>query len=279
MEAEHVICDKSLVEYDVAVIAAGAAQNYFGIKGAENTFSVGTLEEAKRAKNYLESRSPHKIIIIGSGLTGVETACALVDRLDARICVLESKNRALPQFSANVSSFMERALDEKGIHLMLSACVREIEEDCMKLSDGSTLDFDMAIWTAGIKPSPFVDRLAYPKKNDEWILTNSCLQASDNVFALGDSAWIEVGGKVASKTAVEAEHQAKQTAKNLWRYAEGRALKEYAILAPTNSPVALISLGCDSAVGVYGSMCITMPSRVIRALKGWIDKSFIDHFK
>jgi NADH dehydrogenase len=110
-------------------------------------------------------------------------------------------------------------------------------------------------------------------------LTNSCLQASDNVFALGDSAWIEVGGKVASKTAVEAEHQAKQTAKNLWRYAEGRALKEYAILAPTNSPVALISLGCDSAVGVYGSMCITMPSRVIHALKGWIDKSFIDHFK
>jgi NADH dehydrogenase len=211
MEAEHVICDKSLVEYDVAVIATGAAQNYFGIKGAERTFSVGTLEEAKRAKNYLESRSPHKVVIIGSGLTGVETACALVDRLDACICVLESKNRALPQFSANVSSFMERALAEKGIHLMLSAYVREIEEDCMKLSNGSTLDFDMAIWTAGIKPSPFVDRLAYPKKNDEWILTNSCLQAFDNVFALGDSAWIEIGGKVASKTAVEAEHQAKQT--------------------------------------------------------------------
>lgn len=59
MEAEHVICDKSPVEYDVAVIATGAAQNYFGIKGAERTFSVGTLEEAKRAKNFLESRSPH----------------------------------------------------------------------------------------------------------------------------------------------------------------------------------------------------------------------------
>jgi NADH:ubiquinone reductase (H+-translocating) len=133
---------------------------------------------------------------------------------------------------------------------MLSACVREIEGDCMKLSDGSALDFDMAIWTAGIKPSPFVDRLAYPKKNDEWILTNSCLQAFDNVFALGDSAWIEVGGTVASKTAVEAEHQAKQTTRNLWRYAEGKALKEYAMLAPTDSPVALISLGCDCAVGV-----------------------------
>jgi NADH dehydrogenase len=53
----------------------------------------------------------------------------------------------------------------------------------------------------------------------------------------------------------------------------------YNIVAPTDAQVALISMGCNSAVGVYGSICIAMPARLIHALKGWIYKSFIQRFK
>ena len=79
----------------------------------------------------------------------------------------------------------------------------------------------MAIWTAGIKPSDFVQNLSLPKKNG-WILVDRHLLAKEGVFAIGDCAWVEVDGKLATKTAVEAERQAKHTAQNLTRQAEGQ---------------------------------------------------------
>ena len=136
----------------------------------------------------------------------------------------------------------------------------------------------MAIWTAGIKPPEFVQNLSFPKKNS-WILVDPHLLAKDGVFAIGDCAWVEVDGKLATKTAVEAERQAKHTARNLTRLAEGKTPERYSVRASTDSQVALISLGCDCAVGVVGKMCIGAPTRLIYSLKSWIDRSFIRRFK
>ena len=66
-----VVCEKIEVEYDVAVIATGAAQNYFGVKGAHETFSINTFEETVRARKFMEESDPERIMIIGSGLTGI----------------------------------------------------------------------------------------------------------------------------------------------------------------------------------------------------------------
>ena len=281
LEGNRVICDKSTVEYDLAVIATGAVQNYFGIHGSDKAFSVNTFSGAMRARDYLERKSPEKIVIIGSGLTGVETACALSDSLNANISVVETKNRLLPQFSENVSSIIEKTLFGKGVKTFVSMRVQEICEDSILFSDGQSLECDMAIWTGGIKPCEFVQGIELPKWKDEWILTDGRLRASDDVFVIGDSAWISIDGKVASKTAAEAEHQAKHMARNLKRLAEGREPLRYPILASTDASaqVALISIGREHAVGVYGGMCITMSTRLMYALKYWIDKSFINRFK
>jgi len=281
LEESKVVCDKSIVEYDLAIIATGAVQNYFGIRGAEKAFSVNTFSGAMRARDYLERKSPEQIVIIGSGLTGVETACALSDSLNADIHVVETKNRLLPQFSENVSSLIEKTLSRKGVKTLVSMRVQEICDDSILFSDGESLECDMAIWTGGIKPCEFVQGLTLPKWKDEWILTNDGLRASDDIFVIGDSAWISIDGKVASKTAAEAEHQAKHMARNLKRLAEDREPLRYPILASTDADaqVALISIGREHAVGVYGGMCITMSTKLIYALKYWIDKSFINRFK
>lgn len=281
LKGNRVICDKSTVEYDLAVIATGAVQNCFGIHGADKAFTVNTFSGAMRARDYIERRSPEKIVIIGSGLTGVETACALSDSSNANIYVVETKDRLLPQFSENVSSLIEKTLSKKGVETLVSMRVQEIRDDSILFPNGQSLECDMAIWTGGIKPCEFIQGLELPKWKDEWILTDDCLHASDDVFAIGDSAWIRIDGKVASKTAAEAEHQAKHMARNLTRLAEGRELIRYSILASTDvsSQVALISIGREHAVGVYGSTCIAMSTRLIYALKYWIDKSFINKFK
>ncbi len=278
LEDNAVICEHTLVEYDLLVIAAGAAQNYFGLNGIEHTFSINTLEDAKKARRFIEDRYPERIMIMGSGLTGVETACVLSEGLESSIYIIEAKDRVLPQFSPATSKLIEKALSKKGVNILTSAMIDEVREDSIVFADGSTLDCDMAIWTAGIKPPMFIQNLNLPKKNG-WILADPYLLAADDIFVMGDCAWIEIDGKLATKTGLEAERQAKHIARNLSRLAEGKALERYTVRASTDSQVALISLGCDCAVGVYGKMCIGAPTRLIYSLKSWIDKSFIRRFK
>jgi NADH dehydrogenase len=285
LEDDAVICDRSRVEFDIAVIATGAIQNYFGIKGADKAFTVNTLDGVVRAREFLDSKKPGRITIIGAGLTGIETACVLKEKIDAQIGILEAKDRILPQFSAKISPYLEKELARRGIDFLVSRRVQEVGESSILLMDGSTMPCDMAIWTAGIKPPEFIQSLPFAKKDDEWIRTDDCLRAKENmhasekVFVLGDSAWVEIGGRVASKTAIEAERQAGHMAGNLIRLAEGKPLQSYSTIAPTNAQVALISLGCNRAMGVYGDRCLTLPSRLLHSLKSWIDKSFIERFK
>ena len=278
LEKNAIVCERSLAEFDMAVIATGAAQNYFGIQGTEKTFSISTLEETIRARRFVEEKNPDRIMIMGSGLTGVETAAVLSESLDASIYIIEARDRVLPQFSPSTSKLIEKALAKKGVNILTSHQVCEVKEDCILFADGVCLDCDMAIWTAGIKPPQFVQNLSLPKKNG-WILVDPYLLARNNVFAIGDCAWVEVDGKLATKTAVEAERQAKHTARNLTRLAELKSMEKYSVRASTDSQVALISLGCDCAVGVVGKMCIGTPTRLIYSLKSWIDRSFIRRFK
>jgi NADH dehydrogenase len=278
LEEGTVVCSKTEVDYDMAVIATGAAQNYFGIKGVENTFSINTLDETIRARAFLEEMNPERIMIIGSGLTGVESACVLSESLDASIYIIEALTRILPVFSESTSDMVEKALSKKGVNILTSTRVDEITKESIIFADGSSLDCDMAIWTAGIKPSEFIQSLNLPK-NRGWIVTDQYLQARDGLFVLGDAAWIEVDGKLATKTALEAERQAKHTAKNLERLALGQKMEKYSVMASADGQVALISLGCDCAVGVYGKMCISMPTKLIYSLKSWIDRSFIRRFR
>jgi NADH dehydrogenase len=280
MEDSGVVCEHSVVEYDIAVVATGASSSSLRLKGADYAFSINTLEETKRARRFIEDRNPERIMIIGSGLTGVETACILSECLDASIYIVEAEERVLPQFSPQTSALIEKSLAKKGVNILTSMKVLEIEEDCVLFADdnGTCLDCDMAILTAGLRPSEFAQGLNVPKKNG-WILVNPCLQSKQDIFSIGDSAWVEIDGRLATKTGLEAERQAQHTAKNLARMAEGRSLESYSVRASTDGQVALISLGCDCAVGVYGKMCFGAPSRLIYSFKSWIDKSFIKRFK
>jgi NADH dehydrogenase len=274
----RVICIRGEAEYDILVIAAGTQQDYFGIEGAERTFSINTLNETIRARQFIERKSPQRILVIGSGLTGVETASVLADSLDASICLIEAKDRLLPQFPPEVSSEVWKWMSSKDVKMVIGSAVSKVEQEMVTFSDGSSVDCDMAIWTAGIKPSEFVESLDLPK-HQGWLKTDTYLRVHNEIFALGDNAWIEVNGRVATKTGIEAERQARHMCRNLTRMVEGQPLDPYNILASNDTPIALISTGRSCAIGVYGGLCLGMPSGLLHALKIWIDKSIANRYR
>jgi len=276
----RVVCERNDLNYDILVLAPGAVQNYFGVEGAEKAFSINSLEDTVKARRFVEKTRPKKIAVIGSGPTGIETACFLADNTDCKISVVEMMDRLLPTLSKNASILMEKILAGKGVEVLTNRQVASIREGGVTFADGSSLDCEMTIWTAGIRPAPLIEGLDLPKRSG-WILCDRYLRVRgcEDVFAIGDCAWIEIDGKLATKTGMEAEIQAKHTARNLARVARGTDLKPYSVRASTDSPVALISTGCGCAVGIYGDLCVPIPKRIIYTFKSWIDKSFVKRFK
>jgi len=278
LKGGRVICTRWEVEYDVLVIASGTQQNYFGIEGTERTFSINTLNETISARQFIERKSPEKVMVIGSGLTGIETALVLADSLDASIYLIEAKDRLLPQFPPGVSSQVQKWLSSKDVKLLTCSTVSKVGQEMVTFSDGNSMDYDMAIWTAGIKPSELVESLDLPK-HQGWLQTDPYLRVRDEIFALGDNAWIEIDGRVATQTGIEAERQARHMCRNLTQMVNRLPLNPYNILASTDTPIALISTGRGCAVGVYGGLCLAMPSTLLHALKIWIDKSIANRYK
>ncbi len=168
------------MDYDLAVVATGASQNYFNLLGVEHAFSINTLEETKRARRFIEDQNPERIMIMGSGLTDLETACILAESPDSSIYIIEAKDRILPQFSARTSGLIKKTLSKKEINILTNTQVLEVKEDCIMFADssGTCLDCDMAIWMAGVRPSQFTENLDLPKKNGR-ILADEHLSARD----------------------------------------------------------------------------------------------------
>ncbi|MCR3882885.1 MAG: FAD-dependent oxidoreductase [Methanothrix sp.] len=277
---KRISCERGDLDYDLLVLAPGAVQNYFGVEGAEKAFSINTLEETVKARRFVEKKRPKKIAIIGSGPTGIETACFLAEKTTSAVYIIEMMDRLLPTLSKNASILMEKILVGKGVEVLTRKQVSSIRDGGVTFADNSSLECDMTIWTAGVRAAPLIERLDLPKKKG-WLLCDQYLRAweREDVFVIGDCGWIEIGGKLATKTGMEAEIQAKHTARNLARVAKGEPLKPYSIRASTDSPVALISTGCGCAVGIYGDLCVPIPKRIIYTFKSWIDKSFVKRFK
>ncbi len=268
-----VFTEKKEIECDFVAVAVGAETNYYGIEDAERTYNVNTLEETLKAKKALDNAED--IVVVGSGLTGVEVALELAE-LGYGVKVVEAMDRILPTFSPKVSNFVYKIMMEEGIEVNTSTAVVRVEEDGVVTNRGKIF-CDLVMWCAGLKPSEFVRNLDVPKERG-WVKVDENLKAND-FFAFGDCAHVEVDGKVATKTALEARSQAKHSAENLKRMLRGDSLKPYRIRSSVDRPIAMIMLARGRAIMIYRGFVITKPMGLIYRMKKWAIERFLGYFR
>src|SRR5262249_52885243 len=106
------------------------------------------------------------VAIVGAGATGTELAAALsratrevvafgLDRIDpARdtgIVLIEAGRRILPALPDRISEATHRILDRMGVEVRTGAGVTEVTASGVRLADGSFIDSELVVWSAGIK--------------------------------------------------------------------------------------------------------------------------------
>ena len=258
-----------LIHYDFLVVALGSKTNFFGMKNVEeNSYQMNTINDAillrnriidlmEQAENETDPilrKALLRIVIVGGGFAGVETAGELNDFIsdvseyypsisenDVKVTLIEATTEILNGFPQKLANFAKEKLVERGINVILDAGVTSFDgkEVLLKsssksnkvlLSDSSqqkghsrlveinSISSRTLVWTAGVTPIDLVKESLF-RTHKGRILVNEYLQVPQfpEVFAIGDCSTFDpaLSMKPFPPTAQIAEAHAKIAANNL----------------------------------------------------------------
>ncbi|PZE21525.1 NAD(P)/FAD-dependent oxidoreductase [Paenibacillus xerothermodurans] len=255
--------------YDWLVIGLGCVDKYHSIAGAaEFSESIQTLSSTRKAFQAVNDTVPYgQVTIVGGGLSGVEMASELREsRPDLNIRILDRGASVLSAFPQKLQLYVTEWMMDHDIELRSHINLTRLESGL--LYDAKQLiHTDVAIWTAGIQPSPIVQNLQLPKDPQGRLVVNEYHQIPDftDIFVVGDCASLPF-----SPSAQAAESQGKQIAeviRAMWK-------NETPKLGKIKLKGVLGSLGKKAGFGMMGRRTI-MTGKIARALKSgvlWMSK-------
>jgi len=178
-------------------------------------------------------RSLMTFVIVGGGFSGVEIAGELndfvhesiehfyhnLDRMDARVILVNSSGRILPEVTEDLAQFALQQLRKSGVEVMLNTRLIGATQDRVKLNNGGLISCNTLIWAGGALPDKLIGDLPSDHDKSGRIVANKYLEIDgyDSAYAIGDCACITDPhtGSPYPPTAQHALRQAKVATKNL----------------------------------------------------------------
>ena len=180
--------------YDALVLATGSVPFVPPVPGGtgDGRFVYRTIEDLEAIKQY--AGGARRGVVIGGGLLGLEAAQAL-QTLGLETSVVEFAPRLMPvQVDAGGGEALRRLVEGIGVRVLTGASTQDISEveDGLRLTfaDGSVLDTDMVVFSAGIRPADALAREAGLDVGERGGVTVDlgCLTSAPDVYAVGECA-------------------------------------------------------------------------------------------
>jgi NADH dehydrogenase len=216
---------RSHVPFDSLIVAAGAAQSYFGhdefarfapgMKTIDDALELrgrifGAFEMAELASELERRDAWLTFAVVGAGPTGVELAGQIAelsrralkrnyrayDPRVARIILLDAVDAVLPPFPASLQRRARRDLERLGVEVRLGTRVTGVDADglCVQDHDGSVgrIEAYTKVWAAGVQASPLglilgrQSHAAVDRAGRVQVLDDCTLPGHPEVFVIGD---------------------------------------------------------------------------------------------
>lgn len=190
--------------YDRLVLASGSHVLKPAIPGLrEYGFDVDTYDGAAALRDHLRrlaggppSAGAATVVVVGAGLTGIELACELPNRLrhlfgdvDPRVILLD-RNDIGSDMGPSARPVIEQALADNDIQALPGVTVVAIAEHGVTLASGEHLAADTVVWCAGMRASVLTEQLPVARDRLGRVTVDDYLRVAGvpALFAAGDVA-------------------------------------------------------------------------------------------
>lgn len=195
--------DKSKLEFHKLIFALESVIDEGKIPGVyEYGHFSKDLNQAINTRKALQKtlkdfeKETFRLLIIGAGISGVETAGLAFKNLQKyfkdkteqnfEICLIDKNPFILHDLPKNIAEKIQKSLKRIGIKAMTDKKVRRVYKYCVEFSDSKILEYDFLIWTGGIMANPLLKNFKLPKNKKNFLQTNENFQIKDQSF---DSAF------------------------------------------------------------------------------------------
>ncbi|WP_082920975.1 FAD-dependent oxidoreductase [Rhodococcus sp. D-6] len=186
------LADGTVLPCDAVVYAVGSTTGSGAIPGAEKAFSVADLDSATALRDALLEADDHaSVVVVGGGLTGLETVTELAQSHPRHTLVLVGDpGAALP---VNTQRYIRHRLDELGVQVRSGTRVARIDDGSVVLDDGSEIPATLVVRTAGFSVPDLARRSGLPVDDDGRLRVRDTLQAVDGspVVGVGDAVVVD----------------------------------------------------------------------------------------
>lgn len=184
--------------YDKLILSPGAkpAQPRLPGIGIEKLFTLRTVEDTLRIKEYINQNHPKSVVLAGGGFIGLELAENLRE-LGMDVTIVQRPKQLMNPFDADMASFIHNEMRKHKVTLALGYTVEGFEEKDggvdVLLKDEKPLHADMVVLAIGVVPDTHLAKKAGLELGlKDSIVVNDRMETSvPDIYAAGDAVQVK----------------------------------------------------------------------------------------
>lgn len=184
--------------YDKLLLSPGAQPTQPKLPGIgiDKLFTLRTVEDTFRIKEYINRYHPRSVVLAGGGFIGLELAENL-RQIGMDVTIVQRPKQLMNPFDPDMAAFLHAEMRKHGIHLAMGYTVEGFEEKDggvdVLLKDAAPIHADMVILAIGVTPESKLAKdagLALGIKGS--ILVNDRMETSvPDIYAVGDAVQVK----------------------------------------------------------------------------------------
>ena len=184
--------------YDKLILSPGAkpAQPRLPGVGLEQLFTLRTVEDTFRIKDYINAHHPKSAVLAGGGFISLELAENLRE-LGMEVTIVQRPRQLMNPFDPDMAAFIHGEVRRHSIHLALGQTVEGFQEKDggvdVLLKDAAPLHADMVVLAIGVTPDTALAKdagLELGLKGS--IVVNDRMETSaPDIYAVGDAVQVK----------------------------------------------------------------------------------------
>ena len=184
--------------YDKLIISTGAKPTQPRLPGVglEKLFTLRTVEDTFKIKEYIDKNNPKSVVLAGGGFIGLELAENLRE-LGMDVTIVQRPKQLMNPFDADLAAFIHAEMRKHGVKLALGHTVEGFEEKDggvdVLLKDEQPLHADMVVLSIGVTPDSALAKEAGLELGIKGsIVVNDRMETSEkDIYAVGDAVQVK----------------------------------------------------------------------------------------